>query len=493
MALILDDGTPMNLSIDEMEASLAKLQSASDQIKAVCTVICKEDRKDAADNSKINPIWHIMIRKVPNAVEELLELRVAVVGNVDAGKSTMLGVLTKGSLDDGRGKARVNLFRHKHEVESGRTSSVGMEILGYDPSGEIITSGANGRKLTWEAICAKAAKVITFIDLAGHERYLKTTVFGMTGCSPDFVMLMVGANAGLIGMSREHLGIALALNVPVVCVITKVDMAPANVLETTIKQLTKILKSPGCRKIPMFVDSVQDCVRVAGSFVGDRICPIFQVSNVTGQGLNLIRTFLNILPHQGSYLLDQAFEFQISDTFSVPHAGTVASGVVLSGVVHVGDNVLLGPDSLGQFIPTAIKSIQRKRVNAPVALAGQSASFALKKIRRSALRKGMVLVGSAQGEALAPPRSVLEFEAEVLVLYHSSTIIADRYQAMLHCGAARQTVKIVSMNRDVIRTGDRALVTFRFMQRPEYIKEGMKLLFREGKTKGLGVVRRIIK
>ena len=41
----------------------------------------------------------------------------------------MLGVLVKGGLDDGRGKARVNLFRHKHEIESGRTSSVGMEYV----------------------------------------------------------------------------------------------------------------------------------------------------------------------------------------------------------------------------------------------------------------------------------------------------------------------------------------------------------------------------
>lgn len=40
-------------------------------------------------------------------------------------------------------------------------------------------------------ICEKSAKVITFIDLAGHERYLKTTVFGMTGHAPDFGMLMV--------------------------------------------------------------------------------------------------------------------------------------------------------------------------------------------------------------------------------------------------------------------------------------------------------------
>lgn len=45
--------------------------------------------------------------------------------------------------------------------------------------------------LDWVKICEKSAKVITFIDLAGHERYLKTTVFGMTGHAPDFGMLMV--------------------------------------------------------------------------------------------------------------------------------------------------------------------------------------------------------------------------------------------------------------------------------------------------------------
>ena len=71
---------------------------------------------------------------------------------VDAGKSTMLGVLVKGGLDDGRGKARVNLFRHKHEIESGRTSSVGMEIMGFDAKGEIVSSKVPGRKLSWEDI-----------------------------------------------------------------------------------------------------------------------------------------------------------------------------------------------------------------------------------------------------------------------------------------------------------------------------------------------------
>ena len=57
---------------------------------------------------------------------------------MDAGKSTLLGVLTHGELDNGRGMARQRLFRHKHEMESGRTSSVGNDILGFDSRGDVV-------------------------------------------------------------------------------------------------------------------------------------------------------------------------------------------------------------------------------------------------------------------------------------------------------------------------------------------------------------------
>ena len=53
----------------------------------------------------------------------------------------------------------------------------------------------------------------------------------MTGHAPDFGMLMVGANAGVVGMTKEHLGLALALSVPVFVVVTKIDMCPQNVLQ----------------------------------------------------------------------------------------------------------------------------------------------------------------------------------------------------------------------------------------------------------------------
>lgn len=56
--------------------------------------------------------------------------------------------------------------------------------------GNVVNKPEHG-SLDWVKICEKSSKVITFIDLAGHERYLKTTVFGMTGHAPDFGMLMV--------------------------------------------------------------------------------------------------------------------------------------------------------------------------------------------------------------------------------------------------------------------------------------------------------------
>ncbi|KAK0123659.1 hypothetical protein ONS95_008671 [Cadophora gregata] len=488
-----NNGESMALTKDEWDVAVKRLKEAAKEVRSDCQVLLtkhvggEEEAESAANEKEKDCSGKILVRQHPATVEEVVETRIAVVGNVDAGKSTMLGVLVKGGLDDGRGKARVNLFRHKHEIESGRTSSVGMEIMGFDTLGKVITAEVPGRKLSWEEIGKRAAKVITFTDLAGHERYLRTTVFGLLSSSPNYCLLMVAANNGLIGMSKEHLGIALALNVPVMVVITKIDICPPQILEQTVQQITKILKSPGARKIPIFIKNKEECINTATQFVSQRICPIFQVSNVTGESLDLVRAFLNILPHHGHYDAEAPFEFHVNDTFSVPFVGTVVSGIVKSGVIHGGDTVLIGPDSLGQFTTTSIRSIERKRIPVPAASAGQSASFALKRVRRKDVRKGMVVLPKLEQSA---PKVYREFVAEVLILSHATTI-KTKYQAMLHVGPVSQTCAIIDIDRQYIRTGDRALVAFRFVQRPEYLAPGDRLLFREGRTKGLGIVKSV--
>ena len=71
-------------------------------------------------------------------------------------------------------------------------------------------------------------------------------------------------------MAKEHLGLALALNVPVFVVVTKIDMCPNNVLQDTLKMLQRILKSPGCRKMPVLVQTVDDVVISATNFTSER-------------------------------------------------------------------------------------------------------------------------------------------------------------------------------------------------------------------------------
>ncbi|KAF2276812.1 uncharacterized protein EI97DRAFT_417863 [Westerdykella ornata] len=495
-----DNGDSMGLSKDDWDAALQRLQLALDDLKADYRILMT---RNVGGDVEVGPLsakdrgvsGKLLLRRKPQSVDEVIETRIAVVGNVDAGKSTMLGVLVKGGLDDGRGKARVNLFRHKHEIESGRTSSVGMEIMGFDSKGEVVVSNVAGRKLTWEEIGRRSAKVIGFTDLAGHERYLRTTVFGLLSSEPNYCLLMVAANNGLVGMSKEHLGIAISLNVPVMVIITKIDICPPNILEQTITQLTKILKSPGARKIPVFIKNREECINTATQFVSRRICPIFQVSNVTGHNLELVRTFLNILPHYGNYNPDAALEFHVNDTFSVPFVGTVVSGVVKSGEIHAGDTVLIGPDSLGQFTTTKVRSIERKRIQVPGCSAGQSASLALRNLRRKDVRKGMVVLHKPDKPdpttgSIPAPKVYREFVAEVLILSHATTI-KTKYQAMLHVGPVAQTCAIIDIDRQYIRTGDRAMVAFRFVQRPEYITVGDRIIFREGRTKGLGIVKQV--
>lgn len=58
-----------------------------------------------------------------------VDLRIATIGNVDAGKSTLVGALTRGCLDDGAGRARSLVFTHAHERETGRSSSVSTQIM----------------------------------------------------------------------------------------------------------------------------------------------------------------------------------------------------------------------------------------------------------------------------------------------------------------------------------------------------------------------------
>jgi GTPase len=78
------------------------------------------------------------------------DVRIAMIGNVDSGKSTLIGVLMSASLDDGRGAARGLVLKHRHEQENGRTSAVTVEIMGYDKQDQQVVATSRGHAQRWQ-------------------------------------------------------------------------------------------------------------------------------------------------------------------------------------------------------------------------------------------------------------------------------------------------------------------------------------------------------
>ena len=89
------------------------------------------------------------------------DTRIAMIGNVDSGKSTLIGVLTNSLLDDGRGCARSLVLKHRHEQDNGRTSAVTVEIMGYKGDEQVI-SNARNHNHRWMEIMEKSEKTVSY-------------------------------------------------------------------------------------------------------------------------------------------------------------------------------------------------------------------------------------------------------------------------------------------------------------------------------------------
>mmetsp|Transcript_22549 Transcript_22549/g.58345 ORF Transcript_22549/g.58345 Transcript_22549/m.58345 type:complete len:929 (+) Transcript_22549:384-3170(+) len=200
-----DNGFPQGLSDKDLDQSLRTLQVMASGVGAhvidvelmlghegrVATVRVRRDLRsgDALGDSLAQDDAHCA------------ELRIATAGDAGGGKSTLAAVLTTGELDNGRGLARMQVLRHNHEFEDGHTSSISQVLLGFDADGGVANydsstpSCLGGISAEPDEILKNSTKLLTFLDLAGHPKYLKTTVEGLVGHAPDYVMLVIDAHA----------------------------------------------------------------------------------------------------------------------------------------------------------------------------------------------------------------------------------------------------------------------------------------------------------
>ena len=151
-----------------------------------------------------------------------VNIRIAIAGPPDAGKSSLIGVLKSGKADDGRGSARALVSKIKHELESGRTSCISFHSLVKEDG--------------------KERKIVSLIDLAGHEKYLKTTMYGINGLNIDYGVILVASNMGMSNITKEHMGIMYTLKIPFIVVVTKTDLCPSNILKETMTNIRLFFK-----------------------------------------------------------------------------------------------------------------------------------------------------------------------------------------------------------------------------------------------------------
>ena len=410
--------------------------------------------------------------KIDESIDMKPEIRIGVLGNVDSGKSSTIGVITKNVLDDGKGYARSLVMKHPHEKESGRTSDVSQLYVQNE------------------------GNVIDFIDLAGHEKYLKTTMHGISGYLIDYAIIVINANTGIQKMTREHLGLVLSMKIPIIVIYTKIDIAPSNVMKENLKNIQQFFEKKTKSKRICIIDdsnyeSKSNDLMSKYENTDYSSVPLFSISNVTGFGINNMKTFINSLPQITNYesRYEKPPSFIIDRKYNVSGIGLVISGVLKYGTVNKGDTLHLGPFN-DKYVKVLVRSIHNNfRQNINTLYAGQGGCFNIKTvntkdvIRRKMIRKGTRLVN----ECLTYKR----FTSKVKILHHPTTI-TKRYQPTIHCGPVSQCARIIDMNKDYLRSHDEAEITFEFMYRPEIIEKGCNFVFREGLTKGIGTINDVI-
>jgi selenocysteine-specific elongation factor len=206
---------------------------------------------------------------------------------------------------------------------------------------------------------------IGFIDVPGHERFVRNMLAGVSGI--DAALLVVAADESVKPQTREHFAICNLLRIPTgVVAITKSDVVDADILEIVRLEIEEMVR---------------------GSFLDGQ--PIVAVSSATGAGIEalkeaLVRTVLSAPDRDSS---TRVFRLPVDRVFTMKGFGTVVTGTTVSGVVDRESEV----EVLPQGLRSRARNIQVHGQSRERATAGERTSVNLADLTRSDLRRGQQL------------------------------------------------------------------------------------------------------
>ncbi len=472
---VYDDGAPCGATRQQLEETLNIIKTTAGEAEAKVTNVEMFNKK--------GEFMRVTIQQ--EGKDRKKHLIIGTIGHVDHGKSTLLGSLTTGLPDDGKGKTRVFSDFLPHEIERGLSAELAHLIYGFTEKGEPLLMRNPLDKKEMAHLIDKCFKFISFVDCPGHAPWLRTAIRGILGQKVDYALLTISAEDGITPITKEHLGIAFGLKYPIIVAITMVDKVSEERAKAVEEELSRIVRAVG--HIPYRIREKADINPIADRVSDGFIVPVIRTSAITMEGFDLLNTlFFRLPPTATEEEYKKPFLLYIDKVFSVRGAGTVVTGTVNEGVVKKGQDLLLGPAE-GTFKRVRALSIMQHHYLMNQASVGDLIGISLRGARRDEIRRGMVVTDSSDATA------VKEFEAEVFILNHP-TRIKEGYEPIIHLKTISESAKFVKIfEREFLCTGDMARVKIQFKYHSHFIREGDQFLFRESRSKGLGGITKVFK
>jgi len=459
-----------------------------------------EEEKIAVDGGLVG-----VFRVGPKPLLEVQEeITINIMGRVNAGKSTLTGVLLTGKPDDGNGLVRASLLIHPQEIRRGQTSDLHISFLGLDKDGNRLNAIQQLDLQDQERIITEAARLLIFFDAPGHQEFSRTMVRSVLGAEAQYALFLIPANteAKLIRseeeqsglnrldtITREQLVLVAQRGIPFFLIINKVDRATQADIQLVEELVKTTIKEIG--KVPFFVETEADVDIILRELPHNVIVPVFEVSCTTLAGIDRLFTMLKILPVTTSETRHDVPAIAYLDKIYRGIRGTnlVVSGTVLEGIFKPGQRVKIFPfDGTKNLVAEGrINSIEVFKKGVERVKSGEVFGFDLHKIPREMVRRGQVIVD--RDFQLVP---VWTFEANVVITFHSVRIKVG-YSPVCQCHTISQTVVFEDMgDKEYLALGDVATVRLRFAQHPEFLRPGDKFILREGNLRGFGTVQKIL-
>jgi selenocysteine-specific elongation factor len=300
---------------------------------------------------------------------------VGTAGHIDHGKTALVKALTG-----------IDADRLKEEKQRGITIDIGFADLAIGDS------------------------QFGFVDVPGHERFVKNMLAGAHGL--DLVMLVVAADESVMPQTREHFDICRLLHVKAgLIALTKSDLVDEELLELARAE-------------------VEDFV--AGSFLEG--APIISVSSRTGAGIDELKETLTALAARVEPKATAAVpRLPIDRAFSIKGFGTVVTGTLIAGELSVGDEVEVLPAG----VRTRIRNVQVHGRDTKQALAGQRTAINLQGVNVEKVERGSLLAPAGR----LRPSSM--FDARLELLPSASRPLKQRARVRLHHGTAEVMARVV--------------------------------------------------